>query len=64
MDFVVVAGYIAEYCVLSTLRGALERGYRGAILYQAIASLDSRYTRFTVEISPHIALVDLKANAI
>lgn len=63
VDFVVISGYIAEYCVLATLRGALERGYRGAILEKSIASLNSRYTQFTMEISPHIDLDELEANA-
>ena len=63
VDFVLVSGYIAELCVLSTLRGALERGYRAAILEQAIASLDQRYTQFTMEISPHLTLAELKAYA-
>lgn len=59
VDFVLVSGYVAEYCVLSTLRGALERSYRGAILEGCIASLEERYTRFTLDISPHISLVEL-----
>ena len=62
VDFVVVTGYMAEQCVLSTLRGASERAYRGAILEKSIASLDNRYTQFTLEISPHISLDELKAN--
>jgi nicotinamidase-related amidase len=62
VDFVVVAGYIAEHCVLSTLRGALERGYGGGILNKSIASLDNRYTQFTMEILPHFSLDELKAN--
>lgn len=61
VDFVVVSGYVAEYCVLSTLRGALERGFRGEILEQSIASLDNRYTQITLEISPHITLDEVKA---
>ena len=63
VDYVVVSGYMAEYCVLSTLRGAQERGYRAAVLEQAIASLDSRHTQFMLELSPHISLSDLIANA-
>ncbi|HJW89488.1 MAG TPA: hypothetical protein VJ436_02480 [Anaerolineales bacterium] len=42
-------------------RGAIERGYRGAILEQSFAILDSRYTQFTLEISPHIFLDELDA---
>ncbi len=59
VDFVVVCGYVAEYCVLSTLRGALERGYRGAILEHSIASLNNLHTQLTWDISPHITFDDL-----
>jgi nicotinamidase-related amidase len=61
VDLVVVAGYVAERCVLSTLRGATERGYRAAILDEAIASLDDRFTRFTLDISPLVTLEALRA---
>jgi nicotinamidase-related amidase len=61
VDFGVVAGYVAEYCVLSTLRGALERGFQGAILKHSIASLDSRHTQLTLEVSPLISIYELKA---
>jgi nicotinamidase-related amidase len=63
VDFVVVSGYVAEYCVLSTLRGALERGYRGAILAQSVASLNSRYAEFTLEISPVLTTDELQTMA-
>ena len=59
IDFVVVAGYVAEFCVLSTARGALERGYRSAILADGIAGMNGRYTQFTLELSPRITLVEL-----
>lgn len=61
IDYVIVTGYNSEYCVLSTLRGALERGYNGAILEQGIASLDKNGTTYVLEISPHISLSALKA---
>lgn len=57
---VIIAGYIAERCVLSTLRGAAERGYEGVLLEGGIASLDNRYTQFTLEISPHITVEALQ----
>ena len=63
VDFVVLAGYLAEQCVLATLRAALEHAYRGAILENSIASLDDRHTRFVLEISPHISLDEWKADA-
>jgi nicotinamidase-related amidase len=61
VDFVIIAGYVAERCVLATLRGASERSYRGTILEQSIASLDSRYTQFVLEIASHLSLDKLKA---
>ena len=62
VDFVALSGYLAEQCVLSTLRGAYERGFRGAILERSIASLDERLTRFTLAISGHISLEAFKAD--
>lgn len=61
IDTVVVAGYIAERCVLSTLRGAMERNYAAALLEGALAGMDDRYTQFTLEISNRISLDALQA---
>ena len=60
VDSVIVCGYISEYCVLSTLRAAIERGFEAAILEDAIASLDDRHTDFTLEISPRVKLEQMK----
>lgn len=60
VDSIVVCGYMSEYCVLSTLRAAMERGFDAAILDGSIASLEDRFTRFTLEISPTLSLEDLK----
>jgi nicotinamidase-related amidase len=38
VDFVVITGFCAEYCVLSTFRGAVERGFGAALLKGGIAS--------------------------
>jgi nicotinamidase-related amidase len=62
VDLVVVSGYVAEFCVLSTARGALERGYRSAILADGIAGMNGRYTQFTQELSPRITLAELEAS--
>ena len=62
-DFVVVVGYLSETCVLSTFRGAQERGYQSAILKDAIASLDSRRTQFTLDISTSASLDELRQEA-
>jgi len=42
--------------VLSTLRGAKERGYQAALLEGGIAGYDDRYAQFTLEISPRVSL--------
>jgi len=36
VDFVVICGSAAEYCVLSTYNGAIERGFQGAMLQNGI----------------------------
>jgi len=58
---VIIAGYISERCVLSTLRGAAERGYEAVLLDGGIATFDDRYTQFVLEISPRAALEALRA---
>jgi nicotinamidase-related amidase len=63
IDFVVVAGFCSEHCVLSTLRGANERGYKGVILRDGIASLDDKYTNFVLNISKNFSLDELSARA-
>jgi len=61
VDSVVITGYLSERCVLSTLQGALERSYNGVVLEGAIASLNNRFTQFTLEISPHISVDEVQA---
>jgi len=46
---VIIAGFLAERCVLSTLRQA-------ALLEGGIAGYDDRYAQFTLEISPRVSL--------
>ncbi|HSM24538.1 MAG TPA: isochorismatase family cysteine hydrolase [Anaerolineaceae bacterium] len=60
VESVIVCGFMSEYCVLSTLRAAMERGFDAVILEDAIASLDDRYTQFTLEISARIKLEQLE----
>ncbi len=57
---VIVAGFVSERCVLSTLRGAAERGYEAILLEGGIASFDDRYTQFTLEISPRLSIEALR----
>ena len=54
VNSVIVCGYMSEFCVLSTLRAAMERGFDAAILEDSIASLNDHHTQFTLEISPQI----------
>ncbi|MFO7663187.1 MAG: isochorismatase family cysteine hydrolase [Chloroflexota bacterium] len=61
IDTVVISGYVAEQCVLSTLRGAEERGYQAVLLEGGIAGMDDRYTQFTMEISNRISTEGLLA---
>jgi len=37
VDMVIVSGFCAEYCVLDTYRGAVERDYKAALLRNGIA---------------------------
>ncbi len=40
VDFVIIAGFAAEHCVLFTFNGARERGYKTVLLQNGIAGLD------------------------
>ncbi|MBN1266054.1 MAG: cysteine hydrolase [Anaerolineales bacterium] len=61
IDKVVVAGFAAEYCVLSTYHEAIERGYQATILQDAVASVENNQrTKYVPEISESISLGDLK----
>ena len=61
VGLVIVAGFVAERGVLSTLRGAAERGYQAALLEGGIAGFDDRYTQFVLEISSRVSLDALRA---
>jgi len=61
MGRIIIAGFVAERGVLSTLRGAAERGYQAMLLEGAIASFDDRYAQFTLEISPRVSVEALRA---
>lgn len=59
VDSVILCGYLSEFCVLSTLRAAMERGFDAAILEGSIASLEDRYTQFVLDISPMIRMDEI-----
>ncbi len=61
VDFVLVAGFLAERCVLATYLGAIERGYRGAVLEEGTASLNSQHMQSTLDIVDHLTLGDFLA---
>ena len=45
VDFVIIAGFAAEHCVLFTFNGARERGYKAVLLQNGIAGLDEDEVR-------------------
>ena len=60
VDFVLLSGFLSEYCVLSSLRGAFERGYKGLLLREGIASLDNANTDFVLRINKNVSLEKFK----
>lgn len=61
VDTVIIAGYCAEYCVLSTYRGALDVDITPIILRKGIASGSAENIRFVENISEVISLGALQA---
>ncbi len=51
VDTVIITGYCAEYCVLSTYRGAQDHDLTPIILKNAIASSDPQNIKFVEDIS-------------
>jgi nicotinamidase-related amidase len=60
IDTVVVTGYAAEYCVLSTCRGANEHDLTSFLLRGALASSNKEYIPFVEGINDIISLNVLK----
>ncbi|MBP2651388.1 MAG: isochorismatase hydrolase [Firmicutes bacterium] len=56
VDTVIITGYCAEYCVLSTYRGALDRDFAPILLRNAIASGSKENIRFVENINNLISL--------
>jgi nicotinamidase-related amidase len=59
VSFVLLAGFLAEFCVLSTFRGAQERGYQTALLPGGIASLADEPTQWVHAICRQMAPAEL-----
>lgn len=60
IDTVVVTGFCAEYCVLSTYRGAKDLDYFPVILKNGIASTEESHKEFVENISDTITFGMLK----
>jgi nicotinamidase-related amidase len=61
VDTVVVAGWCAEYCVLSTYRGARERDFAAMLLRQGIASGRDEHRRMVERICEEVTVDALEA---
>lgn len=61
VDTVIVTGFCAEYCVLSTYRGAQDLDLKPVLLHDAIASDTLDHIRFVENISDVISLDGLKS---
>jgi nicotinamidase-related amidase len=60
VDTIIVTGFCAEYCVLSTYRGAQDLDFTPIILRGAIASGNAEHLRFVEEITETISYGALK----
>jgi len=60
VDTVIVTGFCAEFCVLSTYRGAEDLDFKPIILKGSLASDNAEHIRFVEEISETISLGALK----
>lgn len=56
VDTVIVTGFKAEFCVLSTYRGAVDCDFKPIILKDSLASDNAEHIRFVEEISETITI--------
>ncbi len=61
VDTLIVTGFCAEYCVLSTYRGAQDFDFKPIILKGALASDNTEHIRFVEEITETVSYGALKA---
>lgn len=61
VDTVIVTGFCAEYCVLSTYRGAQDFDFTPIILRDSLASDNTEHIRFVEEVTETISYGALKA---
>lgn len=50
VEFVVICGFAAEYCVYATYNGAMERGFEPTLLQHGVASSNQKHTAFIQDI--------------
>ena len=55
----IVCGFLSEYCVLSTYRGGIQRGFKAQVLEGGIASLSDDMTEFTLRLCEHVSISGL-----
>ncbi len=60
IDTVIVTGFCAEFCVLSTYRGAEDFDFKAIMLKGALASDNAEHIRFVEEISETVSFGALK----
>ena len=60
VDTVIITGFCAEYCVLSTYRGAMDLDLTPIILRGSLASVEPEHIKFVENISEIISLGALK----
>lgn len=56
VEFVIVSGFAAEYCVLFTLNGAEERGFGASLLQHGISGLTKQHIDSTYILRPTVSL--------
>ncbi len=60
VDTVILTGFCAEFCVLSTYKGAEDLGFKPIVLRGSLASDNAEHIRFVEEISDTISFGALK----
>ena len=60
VEFVVICGLAAGYCVNATMQGATENGFKAAILQHGIVSSKESHIQVTQETNPVISVEALK----
>lgn len=59
VEFLVVSGFAAEYCVLFTYNGAMERGYNASLLQHGVADYNPGQAKETQYLRPVVSIETL-----